>query len=345
VNTTITNTPAAFARAAFEKAKSLHEQCQSEIAAGRFLWSGPSICPQEGDGVSVKVPSNQELRANFAAASNSLNDHLDRLVAQETGFGGSFIDLVEAQRKNGYRPSFYEKDNPAVAVLADAYDFVATLWGLPLTSYRPEQPKPLPVCVSTFPAGLPPLPACIRDDKRGFYNSNGYASQIVQFIEAGRIADAVLLAVRVAGNDHRHAADIRDWFSRTADSLKNRLDDDRPAVLTIQWIKDRCRQLRDIAHAEAKTVDCKFVRSRGYEYRLCSDKGTIESSGPGCKEPTLKSLRADAVACREDGGDLIQIGGGYDGSDDFGFSDYQPFVTEWSLTLTVEEILNIKRAS
>jgi hypothetical protein len=140
VNTTITNTPAAFARAAFEKAKSLHEQCQSEIAAGRFLWSGPSICPQEGDGVSVKVPSNQELRANFAAASNSLNDHLDRLVAQETGFGGSFIDLVEAQRKNGYRPSFYEKDNPAVAVLADAYDFVATLWGLPLTSYRPEQP-------------------------------------------------------------------------------------------------------------------------------------------------------------------------------------------------------------
>ena len=140
MNATITNTPAAFARAAFEKAKSLHEQWQSEIAAGRFVWSGPSICPKEGDGVSEKVPSNRELRASYTAATKSLNDHLDRLVAQETGFGGSFIDLVEAQRKNGYRPSFYERDNPAVAVLADAYDFVATLWGLPLTSYRPQQP-------------------------------------------------------------------------------------------------------------------------------------------------------------------------------------------------------------
>ena len=140
MNDTITNTPAAFARAAFEKAKSLHEQCQSEIAAGRFFWEGPSICPQEGDGVSEKVSSNRELRDNYAAATSLLGDHLDRLVAQETGFGGSFNDLVEAQRKNGYRPSFYEKDNPAVAVLADAYDFVATLWGLPLTSYRPQQP-------------------------------------------------------------------------------------------------------------------------------------------------------------------------------------------------------------
>jgi hypothetical protein len=140
VNATITNTPAAFARDAFEKAKSLHEQCQSEIAAGRFFWEGPSICPQEGDGVSEKVSSNRELRDNYAAAASLLGDHLDRLVAQETGFGGSFNDLVEAQQKDGYRPSFYEKDNPAVAVLADAYDFVAKLRGLPLTSYRPEQP-------------------------------------------------------------------------------------------------------------------------------------------------------------------------------------------------------------
>jgi hypothetical protein len=345
VNATINNTPAAFARAAFEKAKSLHEQWRSEIAAGRFIWSGPSICPKEGDGVSEKVPSNRELRASYAAATNSLNDHLDRLVAQETGFGGSFIELVEAQRENGYRPSFYEKTNPAVEVLADAYDFVAKLWGLPLTSYRPEQAKPIPACPQTLPAGLPPLPACIRDDKRGFYNSNGYASQIVQFIEAGRIADAVLLAVRVAGNDHRHAADIRDWFSRAADSLKHRLDDDRPAVLTLQWIKDRCRQLRDIAHAEAKTVDCKFIRSRGFEYRLCSEDDVIEGSGPGCKEPTLKGLRADAARCREQGGSSINISGGYDGSDDFEFSDYQPFVTEWSLTLSVDEILAIGKKS
>ncbi len=180
MNATITNTPAAFARVAFEKAKSLHEQCQSEIAAGRFVWSGPSICPQEGDGVSEKVPSNQQLRASYAAATNLLNDHLDRLVGQETGFGGSFNDLVEAQRKNGYRPSFYEKSNPAVAVLADAYDFVATLWGLPLTSFRPEQAKPEPkpaLTLQSLKAKLKHLRGEARRDTKSidarFFRSSG----------------------------------------------------------------------------------------------------------------------------------------------------------------------------
>lgn len=139
MNATINNTLAADARAAFEKAKSLHEQWRSEIAAGRFIWSGPSICPKEGDGVSEKVPSNQELRASYAAATNNLNELLDRLVVEETGFGGSFIGLVGEQRVNGYRPTFREAGRPALTVLADAYDYVATLWGLPETSYRPEQ--------------------------------------------------------------------------------------------------------------------------------------------------------------------------------------------------------------
>lgn len=343
MNTTITNTPAAFARAAFEKAKSLHEQCQSEIAAGRFIWSGPSICPQEGDGVSEKVPSNQELRASYAAATNSLNDHLDRLVAVETGFGGSFTDLVAAQREDGghgYRPTFHEAGRPALTVLADAYDYVATLWGLPLKSFRPERVEDRPL-----PAGVPAIPACVKEDKRPHRSASTAADIIVGFVRDGRIADAVLIAVSKAADDRSYAADIREWFSRTADSLKHRLDEDRPAVLTLQWIKDRCRQLRDIAHREAKTVDCKFIRSRGFEYRLCSEDDVIEGSGPGCKEPTLKGLRADAVQCREQGGSSIDISGGYDGSDDFEFSDYQPFVTEWSLSLSVDEILAIGKKS
>lgn len=294
-----------------------------------------AISSRQRDGF-IFCPDAQ-VSAAYAAAGRRLFEVADHFFAKLTGFK-TLNDCLDAQG-HGYRPTFREDGgrDRETAFLAEVYDLVAECRGLPLRAYRPEQAKPEP----TLPAGLPPLPACIKDDRRGFYNSNGYASQIVKFIEAGRIADAVLLAVRVAGNDHRHAADIREWFSRVSDSLKHRLDDDRPAVLTLQWIKDRCRQLREIAHAEAKTVDCKFIRSRGFEYRLCSNEGTIESSGPGCKEPTLKGLRADAVRCREDGGDLIQIGGGYDGSDDFEFSDYQPFVTEWDLTLTVDEILSI----
>jgi hypothetical protein len=295
-----------------------------------------AISSRQRDGF-IFCPDAQ-VSAAYAAAGRRLFEVADYLYAKLTGFK-TLNECLDAQA-NGYRPTFREDGgrNRETVFLAEVYDLVAEARGLALRAYRPEQAKPLP-------AGLQPLPACIRDDKRGFYNSNGYASQIIQFIESGRIADAVLLAVRVAGNDHRHAADIRDWFSRTADSLKKRLDEDRPEVLTLQWIKDRCRQLRDIAHAEAKTVDCKFIRSRGFEYRLCSEDDVIECSGPGCKEPTLKGLRADAARCSEQGGNSINISGGYDGSDDFGFSDYQPFVTEWDLTLTVDEILGIKRAS
>lgn len=140
MNATISNTLAADARKSLDEAIALHNRCEAEIAAGRFVYQGPSFVGSEGDGVSSKVASDRALREEYGRAVDRLIKFLDRLVVEHTGFH-SFLDLLEAQRSHGYRPSFYEKGNEAIAVLADAYDYVATLWGLPEKSYRPEQPK------------------------------------------------------------------------------------------------------------------------------------------------------------------------------------------------------------
>lgn len=141
MNATINNTTAAFARKALRDAQALKAKWDAEVAAGRYVLQGPSFVGTVGDGVSEQVPADRILRDAASAAEKVLVNYLDALVKQETGFGGSFVDLVEAQRSHGYRPSFYEKGNEAVAVLADAYDYVAGLWGLPEKSYRPERKK------------------------------------------------------------------------------------------------------------------------------------------------------------------------------------------------------------
>lgn len=140
MNATITNTTAAFARKALQNAQALKAKCDAEIAAGRYVLRGPSFVGSVGDGVSEQVPADRELRASLDAAQSLLVHHLDTLTARNTGFH-SFVELLEAQRSHGYRPSFYEKGDEAIAVLADAYDYVAGLWGLPEKSYRPERNK------------------------------------------------------------------------------------------------------------------------------------------------------------------------------------------------------------
>lgn len=139
MNATANNTLARDARKEFEKSKALKARWDAEIAAGRYILQGPSFVGSVGDGVSEQIPSDSALRVEFQASQNYLGELLDTLVTRETGFAGSFCELVDAQRKHGYRPSFYEKGNEAVAVLADAYDYVAGLWGLPEKSYRPER--------------------------------------------------------------------------------------------------------------------------------------------------------------------------------------------------------------
>lgn len=75
---------------------------------------------------------------DYTEAASRLTILLDRLVADHTGFGGTFLDLVEAQKKHGYRPTFREAGNEAVAVLADVYDYCASARGLE-PSYRPDR--------------------------------------------------------------------------------------------------------------------------------------------------------------------------------------------------------------
>lgn len=74
---------------------------------------------------------------DFTEAASRLTAILDRLVVENTGFGGTFLDLVDAQKNHGYRPTFRESGNEAVAVLAEVYDYCAAARGLE-ASYRPE---------------------------------------------------------------------------------------------------------------------------------------------------------------------------------------------------------------
>lgn len=130
---------AAQVRDAFENAKALKSACDAEVAAGRYTLVGSSFAGYVGDGYSEQVPSDKTLARQFNDACLRLSSLLDDLVANATGFGGTFCDLLDAQRKNGYRPTFRERGRPEVAVLADCYDYFAGLWGLAETSYRPER--------------------------------------------------------------------------------------------------------------------------------------------------------------------------------------------------------------
>lgn len=106
MNATITNTTVADARAAFAEYKAL------KTAGG-----------------------------DYTDVATNLTILLDRLVVDHTGFAGTFLDLVEAQKNHGYRPTFRESGNDAVRVLADVYDYCAAARGLE-PSYRPEAGLP-----------------------------------------------------------------------------------------------------------------------------------------------------------------------------------------------------------
>lgn len=138
MNATANNTLARCARKALQEARYAKAKWDAEVAAGRYILVGPSFVGTVGDGVSEQVPADRIIRDAANAAEKVLTNYLDALTGQNTGFH-SFVELLEAQRSHGYRPSFYEKGNEAIAVLADAYDYVAGLWGLPEKSYRPEQ--------------------------------------------------------------------------------------------------------------------------------------------------------------------------------------------------------------
>lgn len=169
------NVTAKQVRDAFTAAKSLKAACDAEVAAGRYTLVGCSFVGSVGDGRSEQVPADKALARQFNDACQRLTELLDVLVANVTGFGGTFCDLLDAQRKNGYRPTFREKGRPEVAVLADCYDYFAGLWGLAEKSYRPER------------AGTNTI-KWIRHESRGYCLRRGstlYSSLFANFEWAG----------------------------------------------------------------------------------------------------------------------------------------------------------------
>lgn len=311
--TTYTADQAFAALAALKSAKAKYDAIASKDGLG-----GYRHCP------------DAKVAAEYHAAGQRLFEVADYFFATLTGFK-TLNECLEAQA-NGYRPTFREdggKDRETV-FLAETYDYLAETRGLPLRAYRPEQ-------AALLPAGIPEVPPCVLNHVP-FRGRSGkwYADKVIDLASTNGLYGAIRTALDAINAIDKQ--DCRDWFGAVADSLKEQFDRDRPSRLSIQWIKQRCHDLREIANAEAKTVDVKYLRSRGYDYHAIGEGGVIDSTGPGSKEPTLRLLKD--LASR---GTEVEISGGFDGSDDFGFGDYEPLVAEWSLTLKSEDILNARR--
>jgi hypothetical protein len=276
-----------------------------------------------------------QVSAAYQAAAKRLFEVANYFYATSTGFK-TLNECLDAQG-HGYRPTFNEdggKDRETV-FLAEVYDLVAEARGLALRAYRPQQhPKPLP-------AGLPAIPACVR----GHYGrrpAGAAADWIVSLASEGRLVDAIKSAQRIAANDRDYDNNCREWFRNACDALHNAYDADKPEKLTLQWVKDRVASLRDIAHDEARYLKARFLRSSGNEVRLTGDNNYYEYSGEW--DGTLKDLKRHAEYCKAKGGNSVFVSGywlcGEDLRDDFDRTD-----CEWDFCLTVDEILNIRRAS
>ena len=246
---------------------------------------------------------------------------IDTIVAARSTFK-ALDDLLAAQG-HGYRPTIREAfgaDADAVA-LAEAYDSAAEARGLPLRAYRPER-QPLP-------EGVPQVPECVRQDRRA--STHAYA--VIDHASKGNVGAAAITAARAEAND-RLPFECRDWFGKAVETLLVRLDADRPAKLTLCWIADRCRWLRDISREQAKGVDCAHLRSSGTEVRVSGPNNFYEYIGPW--DGTLKSLRE---AAGQPGVDEVSLGGhwlcGESLDGDFGRTD-----AEWGLSLSAREILS-----
>ena len=269
----------------------------------------------------------------YHAAGRRLFEVADFFFAKLTGFK-TLQDCLEAQG-HGYRPTFREDygNDLEVEFLAETYDYLAECRGLPLRAYRPER-RPLPV-------GVPAIPECVRNHD-GRRPAGAAADNLARLSREGKLIEAIKCATRLAGDKQHYPIECRDWFSKAADSLLNSLDADKPGVLTLQWIKDRLSDLRDIAHDQAKTLDVRFLRSSGHEVRLGGGDYYEYSGG---WNGTLKDLKSHAERCQSKGGDTVNVGGQWLCADSLE-DTFDPTDCEWNLSLTVDEILGIgkKRA-
>ena len=210
----------------------------------------------------------------------------------------------------------------------DAYDLCAEAQGLE-ASYRPERDEfSIPECVRNHVGRRPAIEA---------------ANRIVQLTREGRLADAVELSARLSNDERLYDEECRLWFADTYRRLLDRFEAERPANLTLQWIRDRLRDLRDISSVERSGIDAKFFRSSGNEIRLCKTEGDYYEYFGGWNG-SIKQLKEAAEHCRQNGGDSVYIGGHWLCGDSFD-GDFEPTDCEWGLSLSVDDILCDGRAS
>lgn len=135
---------------------------------------------------------------------------------------------------------------------------------------------------------------------------------------------------------------VLKWLDDVVDVIDVNATAEKPAKITFEWIKSRCTRLRRRSLRECREYyEWKFIRSRGAEIvTYASDGDYRETTGPGGWDGTLSMLKRLAKQCREEGGDTVQIVGGYDGANDFAFEDYEPLIDcDWFLAFTVEELI------
>lgn len=90
--------------------------------------------------------------------------------------------------------------------------------------------------------------------------------------------------------------------------------------------------------ADSQRRDFRFQHWRETELTGADEHGSRHGSGDpiffGPRCPLTKKNLVDALRqLREGGAVSANLAGGIDGSDDFGFSDYQPYIAEWDVNI------------
>jgi hypothetical protein len=103
----------------------------------------------------------------------------------------------------------------------------------------------------------------------------------------------------------------------------------------IKYERDKCKR-------ESYSRDFQLIRSRGTSLLMMDKNGRLEKHDEPIftkANPTLKELKEIALECREHGGTYIAIDGGFDGVYSIRDDDYEPWIGEWSVDVSVENIL------
>ena len=106
-------------------------------------------------------------------------------------------------------------------------------------------------------------------------------------------------------------------------------------------IDEVIRVRRDNLAIARKDYTFKFIKSRGISLLCMDENGRCYDEPLFCRgsNPTLKELKYAAQLTLENGGHYVAIDGDFDGSDDFGFDDYDPCLQGWGVDITCKNIL------